>query len=109
MEETGIDLNKCELIGSLGAFTPSNFSLRVSPFVAISPQDIEAAVDHHEIIESFWVSLSFFSEKKNSSPYTFSRHGISFQTISFVVNGRYVVWGMTLRIIQDLLSKLGLL
>jgi len=74
----------------------------------IAPPDIPVTVDQKEIIESFWVLLSFFAEKSNSSMYKYAREGRSFQTTSFVVMGKYVVWGMTLRVIQNLLSELKL-
>ena len=107
-EETGIDLDKCEIVGSMDGVFPGTFSLVVRPFVVIAPSDISVTIDHGEIIESFWVPLNFFAEKRNSSTYTFRREGRSIQTPSFIVEGKYVVWGMTLRIIQNLLSELDM-
>lgn len=107
MEEAGIDLEKCELVGAMETVYPGNFSIKVKPFVVIAPRDIPVEIDHQEIVDSFWVELSYFSDKKNSTTYTFSRQGRKIETPSFVVLGKYVVWGMTLRIIENLLSELN--
>jgi len=107
MEETGIDLDWCEIVGRLESVLPGNFSIRVTPFLVIAPWRISVTIDHVEIVDYFWVPLDFFAEEKNSQIYTFSRFGRTIQTPSFVVAGKYVVWGMTLRIILNLISELG--
>ena len=107
MEETGIDLDRCEIVGRLESVLPGNFSIRVTPFLVIAPRGATVKIDHVEIVDYFWVSLDFFADEKNSQIYTFSRFGRTIQTPSFVVAGKYVVWGMTLRIILNLISELG--
>lgn len=106
VEETGIDIEGCELVGAMDAVYPGNFSIKVKPFVVIAPRDIEVKIDNDEFVDYFWVELSYFSEKKNSTTYTFSRQGRTIEAPSFLVLGKYVVWGMTLRIIENLLSEL---
>ncbi len=106
MEETRIDLDKCEVIGVMEEIYPGDFSVSVTPFVVIAPGETTVEIDHYEIVDFFWSALSYFSDLGNSSTYTFSRKGVSFQTPSFIVMRKYVVWGMTLRIIQNLLTKL---
>lgn len=106
MEETKIDLEKCELIGMMQTIYPGNFSIRVTPFVVVALEDVVVQIDREEIIDFFWVPLGYFADQKNSSVYTFSREGRTIRTQSFVLLGKYVVWGMTLRIIQNLLSEL---
>jgi hypothetical protein len=107
MEETKIDLDQCEILGRLEKIFPGNFSIQVTPFLAIAPPGIDVTISHDEIVDYFWVSLDFFAQEKNSQFYTFSRFGRTIETPSFVVAGKYVVWGMTLRIILNLISELG--
>ncbi len=107
MEETAIDLDQCEMVGRFEKIIPGNFSIQVTPFLAIAPQGIEVTIDHVEIVDYFWVPLDFFAEEKNSQIYTFSRFGTTIETPSFVIASKHVVWGMTLKIILNLISELG--
>ena len=107
MEEAGVDLDNCEIIAKMDDVFPGNLSIRVTPFVVIASEAKVVEIDHREIAEYFWISLDFFSSEKNSTLYTFSRFGRTIQTPSFVIPGKHVVWGMTLRIILNLLSELG--
>ncbi len=106
MEEVGIDLGRFEIVGVMPAIYPGNRAILVTPFVFIAPEDTEVKIDRDEIVDFFWVQLNFFSDEKNSSVYSFSRRGVTFETPSFVVMGKYVVWGMTLRIIKNLLGEI---
>lgn len=105
-EEAGVDLSAWEIVGSLESVYPGNRSIKVKPFVVIAPEKVSVRVDQIEIVDYFWPPLSYFSNSNNLTPYTISRQGASFQTPSFVVMGKYVVWGMTLRIILNLISEL---
>ncbi len=105
MEEAGIDLDGCEIVGPMESVYPGNLSINVTPFVVIAPEDIVVKIDHTEIAEYFWAPLSYFSDKKNSAVYTFTRSERLIKVPSFVVSGKYVVWGMTLKIILNLLSE----
>ena len=107
MEESGIDLEKCEVVGTIAEVFPGNFSIRVIPFIAIAPPKIGVKIDNHEIEDYFWVPTSYFLDKNNSSIHSFSRRGRSVEAPAFVYEGKYVIWGMTLRIIEDLLSSLN--
>jgi 8-oxo-dGTP pyrophosphatase MutT (NUDIX family) len=106
LEETQIDLDRCELVGAMDDVYTGNLLVRVTPFVLIAPEGTEAKIDNYEIVDSFWVALNFFSEEKNSKLYTFTRDETTIQTPSFIVLGKYVVWGMTLKIILNLLLEL---
>ncbi len=106
MEETGINLDDLEVVGPLAQVFPGNFSIRVTPFVAIAPPDIEVRIDHNEIDDYFWTPTSYFLDGNNSSIFSFSRQGRKIDALAFVYMGKYVIWGMTLRIIEDFLSSL---
>jgi 8-oxo-dGTP pyrophosphatase MutT (NUDIX family) len=107
MEETGINLEDLEPLGPLAQVFPGNFSIRVTPFVAIAPTEVEVKVDHIEIDDYFWTPTSYFLDRNNSSVYSFSKDGRKIDALAFVYLGKYVVWGMTLKIIEDFLSSLN--
>lgn len=105
MEETAIDLRNGSILGTLEDVLSGNRSVRVRPFVFLSPNNPIVKINTEEIDKYFWIPLSFFAARENSHPYTVERFGMKMQVPSYKFNGEYVVWGMTLRIIQDFISK----
>ena len=106
MEETSIDFRKCELLGTLDDLLPGNRLLGVKPFVLLGPASIEVKIDGREIADYVWIPLDFFMDKKNSSKLQLQSFGINHEVASFAYLGSHVIWGMTLRIIEDFLSKI---
>lgn len=106
MEEAGINLRECELLGRLDEVVPSSLRLiRVLPFVVLAPENTGVALDNREIDQSFWVPISYFMDKKNISSNSIERFGIKSEVPSYRLFGQYVVWGLTFRIIQDLINR----
>lgn len=106
-EETSIDLKGCIILGTLDEIKASNFDIYVTPFVALSPEKISVTLDEREIETFVWIPLSFFIDKRNSTPYSIPRMGVTLEVPSYHYLGQHVVWGMTFRIIQDFMSKIG--
>lgn len=106
-EETSIDVGKCELLGTLDDSLPGNKSLAVTPFVVLAPKTIVPKIDSKEITDYVWIPLDFFMDKKNSSPMKVKRFGEDYEVTSYLYMNSYVVWGMTLRLIDDFLAKLS--
>ncbi len=104
LEESGIDSKKCELLGTLEELLPGNRSLLVTPLVLLAPEATDVTIDDREIADHVWIPLNFFMDQRNSSPY--HDRGSGREGPSFVYLGNYIVWGMTLRIIHDFLSKI---
>ncbi len=70
LEETGIDLDKCELLGDLDDLPPGNKSVIVTPFVFLAPENLEVEkIETSEIEDHVWIPLSFFINKNNSVGY----------------------------------------
>ncbi len=106
MEETGIDLTHCELLGRLNEVIPTSLSsIQVLPFVVLAPEMTGVALDNREIESSFWVPMSYFMDKKNVNQHSIERFGIKAEVPSYNLLGEYVVWGLTFRIIQDLIDR----
>lgn len=106
IEETGIDIGKFELLGSLDDVLPGNKSLCVTPFVTLASESIEVIIDGREITDHVWIPLDFFMDKKNSAPMSAERFGYDRTVTSFSYGESYLVWGMTLRIIDELISRI---
>ncbi|MDA4111731.1 MAG: CoA pyrophosphatase [Thaumarchaeota archaeon] len=106
LEETKINVMDSELLGPLDEIVPGNLSIRVTPFVTLKPKSIDAVISRSEMVDHFWIPLSYFVNKENSSIYTFSRNEINFQVPAFVYQGKHVIWGMTRRIIEDFIARI---
>ncbi len=105
MEECGVDFSKCELLGTLDDILPGNKALAVTPFVVLAPESMTVKIDEREITDHVWIPISFFADK-NSSPMQVRRFGTTHEVTSYRYQESYIVWGMTLRIIDDFLSKI---
>jgi 8-oxo-dGTP pyrophosphatase MutT (NUDIX family) len=101
-EELGVDLNGARLLGSLTPlhpFTSGPMGVEVTPFVfsttaAVEPQpgpEAEAA---------FWLPLELAASGQIDSTYTYPGTERTFPCWSFE---RYTIWGLTWRILSDLL------
>ena len=106
MEETGINLAKCELLGILDELPPGNRTVTVTPFVFFDIEKSEVKIETKEIADFVWAPLSYFANKKNAEIFRAQTGGTLREFVSFPFLGKYVVWGMTLRIIDDFLAKI---
>ena len=86
---------------------PGNRSIKVSPFIAFKREPLVVVSVGEEIVEHFWIPLSFFMDASNSSQYEITREGSTFKVPSFGYLGKHVVWGMTLGIIRDLIARVS--
>ena len=104
-EETSIDLGSCEVMGTLDEVVPGNVMIRVTPFVALAPDPVQVRLNESELTEYFWIPLSFFRDRRNLSMYAIERFGKKAEVPSYLYLGKHVIWGMTLKIIEDFLAK----
>ena len=78
-EETKISLKNSELLGPMDQVVPGNRSIKVSPFIAFKREPLIVVSVGIEIVEHFWIPLSFFMDANNSSQYEFTRDGSTFK------------------------------
>ena len=105
-EETGIDIGSCELLGTLDDTFPGNKSVCVIPFVLLAKESTEVRIDANEITDHVWIPVDFFIERSNSSKLTVKRYGVDQVVTSYNYKESYIIWGMTLRLIDDFISKI---
>lgn len=106
LEETKIDLQKCEFIGCLNNLHTGNNSVVVSPLVFFTSAQISVTIQHREIEDYVWIPVSFFSEKSNIRMMQTEISGVRREFVSFPYKSKYVVWGMTLRVVCDMLDRM---
>lgn len=105
-EETGIDLSKYEILGSIDEIVSGGLSVRVTPFIALASQSTVVQINVRELAEYFWIPVSFFMDEANSKTYRIKRLGEYLDVPSYPYLGTQIVWGMTLRILKDFISRI---
>jgi 8-oxo-dGTP pyrophosphatase MutT (NUDIX family) len=107
-EETGIDLeHDGEVLGVLEPLHPQArpMAVVVQPFVAALRKEA-ALVTSDEVAEAFWVPLTTFTGPDTATESDVRVNGTDIRVPSFR-HGQYVIWGLTERIIRQLLVLLA--
>lgn len=106
LEEVGLDLSRAELLGSLDDITPMRSSeLVVRPFVFWLAQPAEPRLSP-EIAETLWVPLAALARGGLRTTREVEIKSSRLQVPAYVIDER-VVWGMTFRLLEDLLARIG--
>jgi 8-oxo-dGTP pyrophosphatase MutT (NUDIX family) len=104
-EETGLDLeHDGEILGALEPLHPQArpMAITVQPFVAALRKD-SPIVTSDEVAEAFWAPLTTFTGPETATESDVKVNGTDIRVPSFR-HGQYVIWGMTERIIRQLLA-----
>ena len=107
-EETGIDLERDgEILGALEPLHPQArpMAVVVQPFVAALRKE-PVLVTSDEVAEAFWVPLTTFTGQETATESDVRVNGTDIRVPSFR-HGQYVIWGLTERIIRQLLALLA--
>jgi len=105
-EEIGLAPGKVLRLGELDeAETPSGF--RIVPCVGALPQGIETRANRDEIAEVFAVPLTALADPRLIEERTVRIDGVPRRLTLYHV-GNKTIWGLTARILQNLLERLGL-
>lgn len=109
-EELGLDLEReALLIGPLSEvrthLRPGGVPRSVAPF-AFELVGRPALVPNREVEEALWVPFSLFVEPGNRRSMTWVRRGVPLPLPCYHWDGK-VIWGLTLRIVDELLAALG--
>ena len=107
-EETGIDLAATgAVLGTLDDVRPNTILLPrivVRPFVAAVSAGVEI-VESGEVAEAFWVPLDALRQESGWGETEVTAGGLARRVQAFQ-HGDHVVWGMTERIVRQLLARL---
>ena len=106
-EEIGLDPNKVLKLGELDeAETPSGF--RIVPCVGAVAHPFETTLNEAEIAEIFSVPLLAFADVRMTEDREVTINGQTRVLRVYHVAGGRQVWGLTARLIQNLMARLGL-
>ncbi len=102
-EETGIDILTHEVLGRLDDVQPSNLAIRVTPFIVALINEVKLK-SSTEIAEHLWIPFRYFQQpSRKDFVVQRGQKSVAFEAHDF--QGR-IIWGMTLRIIKDIVSRI---
>lgn len=108
-EEVSIDVGRYgRVLGRLDDLAPRSPRLPpiiVRPFVAVVPASLQF-VRNHEVADAFWTPVAHMSSVAARAEYELSVDGMSVMFPAYAAGG-HVVWGLTERIVTQLLPLLG--
>ena len=108
-EETGVNIDDDGLVlgmlDELRPRTPSLPPIIVTPFVAVVRPDV-ALITSDEVAAAFWVGLHSLTDPAVTVESDVTVRGATWRVPSYVLDGG-IVWGMTERILKNLLGVLG--
>jgi 8-oxo-dGTP pyrophosphatase MutT (NUDIX family) len=105
-EEVGLDLGAAELVGGLDDISPMRSSeIAVRPFVfwLERPSPLELSP---EIAQAVWAPLADLAEVSRRTTWEVEIGPSRLRVPAYVIDER-VVWGMTLRLLDDFLERLS--
>jgi len=108
-EETGVDIARDGLVlgmlDELRPRTPSLPSIIVTPFVAVVRAHVTIETSD-EVASAFWVDLASLTDPAVSVESEVTARGNTWRVSSYQLGG-HVVWGMTERILRNLVGVIG--
>jgi len=103
MEEVGVDLGEdATLLGYFGSFRTHTGAMDVIPAVFLLKERVEV-VPNPEVSSYRWVELDSFQPGSRST-FAFGEGLVKREMPAYVI-GDYVIWGLTLRMIEALLER----
>lgn len=106
-EELALDLSRGHVLGRLDDLAPRNAALPpilIRPFVAVVPADVIFSPSE-EVAATFWVPLAVLRHEDTRAEHVITINGARSRFPGFRVE-QHIVWGLTERIVQQLLSLL---
>jgi 8-oxo-dGTP pyrophosphatase MutT (NUDIX family) len=105
-EEIGLDAPLHTIIGALDELRPRSALL---PAIVVTPYVAQLAAPgpltlNHEVADAFWVPWTQLTDPANDQVSEVHARGSTWRTPSFVI-GQHIVWGMTERILRQLMSR----
>jgi 8-oxo-dGTP pyrophosphatase MutT (NUDIX family) len=108
-EETGVDiLGNGRVLGALERVNPLSTSLprlSIAPFVALLTREVPLVLSD-EVAGAFWVPLSALQHADASREVEVTLSNGATRRVRAFVHDRYTIWGLTERILRDLISRI---
>ena len=106
-EEIGLDLGTAQLLGRLDQVASPDLAPRVcvTPFVFALPNDPALTLSRAEVSAVHWYDMSTLVEGTGRGTFPYNYQGTDY-LLPCIDQADRRIWGMTLRIVDDLLQRL---
>ncbi len=104
-EEVGLRPETVEVLGRLTTSATMTSNYLVTPFVGVIGVPTDLKADEHEVAEIFSVPVAALKDPRFRGRYSWNRGG-SLQDYPAILYGEQPIWGLTLRITEELLALL---
>jgi 8-oxo-dGTP pyrophosphatase MutT (NUDIX family) len=104
-EEVGLRPETVEVLGRLTTAATFTSNYLVTPFVGMIGVPTDLRADKHEVAEIFSVPIAALRDPRFRGRYQWNRGG-SIQEYPAILYGEQPIWGLTLRITDELLALL---
>ena len=106
-EELGLDADRVRILGTLN-LQRTHYDYPVHPVVGVSEWPVTLTPDPAEVAHSFTVPMAWLIEPANRQPVRFLvSDGHWVHTAGFRAYRGEVIWGLTARVILELLQRIG--
>jgi 8-oxo-dGTP pyrophosphatase MutT (NUDIX family) len=109
-EETGVDIERegyvLGRLDDLAPRTPVLPPLVIRPFVAVVPPTVTIAANL-EVADAFWVPMSALRERASWGLGMVDIRNVGPREVDVFRHQDYTVWGLTERVLRDLMSRIG--
>lgn len=108
LEEVGLALAADEFVGQIDDLTGEGRAIRVSAYVYVLERDA-ALTPNYEVESAFWVGLKNLVDESRQTTHTstWRETPVDFPALRIMEGEGPVLWGMTYRFVECLLSVLG--
>lgn len=102
LEETGINLeDRCRFLGTIRTQCSNHKSeMTILPFVILLEHDPPIRLNENELEKFAWIPLKELAKHRGTARFSFG------ESPAYVIDD-YVIWGLTYRIIEELLHIIG--
>jgi 8-oxo-dGTP pyrophosphatase MutT (NUDIX family) len=104
-EEVGIDPRSVDVLGAFPEMSTLTSGIIVAPFAGVIPESTAMSPCPDEVAEIFAVPLDALADPAYRGEYRWNSNGSKYPAILY---GGQTIWGLTLRITENLLDILGL-
>lgn len=105
LEEVGIDVRGQVFLGCLRSVQPKNAPMVVTPFLFLLSTEVHPTTSR-EAEEVLWIPMSFLLKRKNVSSIRV-RIGRREAPMGCYVYLDHIIWGMSFRIIREIISMIA--
>ena len=104
-EEIGVELSSARLLGVLNQVVSPDLAPRVcvTPYVFLLPEVPELSLDASEVASVHWYSMDTLRTHRSEFEY---RYGGVTYNLPCIDQADRRIWGMTLRIVDDVLERI---